>query len=145
MIIGIIGAIAVPRLSRGARGANLARTVNDLAVMNKALEHYAAEHGGAYPSAAKFVGPLMTGYSDAAGNHSDSPSTTYLFGPYLRAVPAAVAGKNPGSNVIGADPDSAAGWLYDPASGQVYLNRGVVRTGLQIQVPLTDKDLELIP
>lgn len=145
VIIGVIGAIAVPRLSRGARGAELSRTINDLAVMNKALDLYAAEHGGAYPTDAKFVPALLTTYSDAAGNDSPTATATHIYGPYIRAIPAAVAGKHPGSDVIGDDPDATCGWLYDASSGQVYLNRGAKQVGLQIQVPLTADDLRVLP
>ena len=46
VIIAIIGAIAIPKMSRGAAGANDAALSQDLAVLRSALDLYATENGG---------------------------------------------------------------------------------------------------
>lgn len=125
IILGIIAAIAVPRLSRGTEGTAEAALKQDLAVMQHAIDHYAGEHGGQYPDAARVVEQL-TGYTDAAGNVAPAKSRAapYVFGPYLREVPAAPLGPNRGTRAVTnpASPDAAAAWVYDPAGGTIGLN-----------------------
>ncbi len=122
VIIGVIGAIAIPRLSRGTEGANTSKLKQDLAVLNKAVELYAAEHGGEYPSATNVENQLLL-YTDKQGNTSATPTATHVFGPYLRKVPPAPAGEAPGSTVISAIDAGDVGWLYAPVRGRIYLNR----------------------
>ena len=124
IILGIIAAIAVPRLSRGSEGSADAALKQDLAVMQRALEHYAAEHGGRYPDAAN-VTKLLTGYTDADGavSPANARATPYVFGPYLREVPAAPMGANRGSRTLAAAAGPGVGWVYDAAKGTVALNK----------------------
>lgn len=123
VIIGIIGAIAIPRLSRGAEGAGEAKLTQDLAVLNKALELYAAEHGGEYPSEA--IGPAqLTQYTDAQGNVSATKTGVYQYGPYLRDAPPATGGARPGAKGMGTADAPGIGWLYNKAHGRIHLNRG---------------------
>ena len=125
VIIGIIGAIAIPRISRGAEGASESAFQQDLAVMNKAIDLYAAEHGGSFPDASQVMQQLLY-YTDARGDVSLTPTTTHVFGPYLRAIPPAPAGESPGSTVLSATDGPMVGWLYNPTYGRVYLNRETV-------------------
>lgn len=124
VIIGIIGAIAIPRLSRGAGGANASALKQDLLVMNKAIDLYAAEHGGAYPTMADFEGQMMT-YSNQTGDTQSTPSSTHTLGPYLRAIPPAPGGAHPGSRVVASGPGDGVGWIYHAGQGRVVLNRGM--------------------
>ena len=125
VIIGIIGAIAIPRLSRGADGANSAKLKQDLEVLNKALDLYAAEHAGQYPSLAN-IADQLTQYTDIDGNVSSTPTTTHIYGPYLRSIPPTSAGKHPGSTTIALIDGDGVGWLYRPGQARIYLNRGTV-------------------
>ncbi|XAL98862.1 prepilin-type N-terminal cleavage/methylation domain-containing protein [Phycisphaeraceae bacterium D3-23] len=125
VIIGIIGAIAIPRLSRGADGANHSKLKQDLAVMNKALDLYAAEHGGRFPDAAK-IANQFTQYTDLAGNTSATRDAAHSLGPYLRKVPPAPGGPNAGETGIAASHGAGVGWIYNATDGRIYLNRGVV-------------------
>src|SRR2546423_8160647 len=84
VIIAIIGAIAIPKMSRGAAGASDAALVQNLSVIRAALELYQTENGGAYPSQANVVAALTT-YSDGAGNLNPTKTSTFIYGPYLRA------------------------------------------------------------
>ena len=56
VIIGIIAAIAVPRISRGAKGATDSALKGDLTALRSAIDLYAAEHGGSFPTVAKSTG-----------------------------------------------------------------------------------------
>ena len=47
VIIAIIGAIAIPKMSRGATGAGDSATIQDLSVLRSASDLYNAEHPGA--------------------------------------------------------------------------------------------------
>src|SRR5262245_39613667 len=69
MIICMISSMAIPRLSRGATAAADVTLAGDLTVVRKAILYYAAEHNGAFPSAARFATNL-TQYSDASGQVS---------------------------------------------------------------------------
>jgi general secretion pathway protein G len=123
VIIGIISAIAIPRLSRGAEGADEAKLKQDLAVLNKALELYAAEHGGEYPS--EVTGPAqLTQYTDATGNVSSSKTGDFIYGPYLRDAPPATGGARPGAKGMGTADAPGIGWLYSKNHGRIHLNRG---------------------
>ena len=125
VIIGIISAIAIPRLSRGAEGADESKLKQDLAVLNKALEWYAAEHGGEYPSEAN--GPAqLTQFTDAAGNVSATKTGAYIYGPYLRDAPPATGGARPGAKGMGTADAPGIGWLYSKTHGRIHLNRGNV-------------------
>jgi general secretion pathway protein G len=114
VIIGIIAAIAVPRLSRGAAGASDSALAGDLKVLRTALDMYATEHGGTYPTQAQITAGVLTGYSDDSGTYSATKTTTAIYGPYLRAVPTLPVGANKGSTGVAAAAAAGVGWLYTP-------------------------------
>jgi prepilin-type N-terminal cleavage/methylation domain-containing protein len=122
VIIAIIAAVAIPRLSRGAGGASASAVKHDLTVLNKALDVYAAEHQGTLPDGAKVQQQLLL-YTDAQGNTSATRSSTHIYGPYLRRIPAAPAGQAVGSTTLSASDGDDVGWLYNPTHGRIYLNR----------------------
>ena len=117
VIIGIIAAIAIPKLSRGAAGASDSATAQDLAQMRSAIDLFASEHGGTYPSAtpATFVNQLTT-YTDIVGAASATKDATHIYGPYIKSIPALPVGTNKGlKTVTGTGPagTGAFGWYYD--------------------------------
>jgi prepilin-type N-terminal cleavage/methylation domain-containing protein len=130
VIIAIIGAIAIPKMSRGSAGANDSAVIQDLSVMRAALDLYATEHGGTYPSttAATLVSQLTT-YTDSSGNVSATKTTTCIYGPYLKAIPTLPVGTNKGLNTITTTGPAGTGtfgwyfdgttmWVNDPATDQ---------------------------
>jgi prepilin-type N-terminal cleavage/methylation domain-containing protein len=121
VVVGILAAVAIPRLSRGASGAGDAALSGDLAMLRTAIENYASDHNGAFPTAANFANQL-TKYTDSAGNSSATRTATAMYGTYLSAVPAApVGGRKGGTKVAAADgPD--VGWIYNEATGAVVVN-----------------------
>ncbi|MEM7624238.1 MAG: prepilin-type N-terminal cleavage/methylation domain-containing protein [Planctomycetota bacterium] len=129
VIVGLLAAIAIPRFSRGAAGATDSALAGDLAVLRNAIEMYAAEHGGTYPTVADFSDQLTT-YSDAAGNTNASKTAVFEFGPYLHAVPALKDGDAAGDDgILGVTgtpstetPAGNVGWLYDEDTGQIWAN-----------------------
>lgn len=128
VIIGIIAAIAIPRLSRGSAGAGDSAVSGDLAVLRSAIDLYATEHGGTYPSVASFT-TEMTEYSDSTGSVSLTKVGNAIYGPYLRSIPSLPVGANKGQTGV-ADATSAtqgaagSGWFYNATSGVINTNCG---------------------
>lgn len=123
VIIGIIGAIAIPRLSRGAEGASDSALAGDLAVLRNAIDLYATEHKGVYPAVDTFEAQL-TKYSDHNGATSDTKTGSYIYGPYIRKIPALKVGDEAGSNTAAAAAGIGVGWVYDEDQGTIVSNTG---------------------
>ena len=121
VLIGLIAAIAVPRMSRGSQGAADTVAVQSAAVLQKALDHYAAEHGGAYPAADQ-IAEQLTQFSDAQGRLSSQKKGPYEFGPYVGRVPPMPVGPNKGSVRISTKAAPGVAWVYDPADGNITAN-----------------------
>jgi prepilin-type N-terminal cleavage/methylation domain-containing protein len=119
VIIGIIAAIAIPRMSRGASGATQSSLEANIRVLQSAIDLYETEHA-AFPSGTAIADQLL-GYTDAAGNVSPTGQKTgeFVFGPYLRAIPANPSGVNKGLSGIGTADGPTIGWIYDPATGTI--------------------------
>jgi len=122
VIIAIIAAIAIPRLSRSSEGAADAATAQNVAVLQKAVDLYAAEHGN-YPDPDQ-VHDQLTLYTDSNGAVSKEKSPPFTFGPYVRKLPPLTTGPNKGSSDIGAKGKSGIAWIYDGTTGVVTVNTG---------------------
>ncbi len=122
VIIGIIAAIAVPRMSRGAAGAQDSALTGNLAVLRSAIDLYSTEHGGTYPAAATVVNQL-TLYSSDAGATNATKTGAFIYGPYVRAVPALpVNCPRKGAVGIAAADAAGIGWIYDETNGKIRSN-----------------------
>ena len=121
VIIGVIAAIAIPRMSRGAAGAADGTLKGDLAVLRKAIDFYATEHGGDLPTAAKIEEQFLQ-YSDGQGNTQAAQDTTHFYGPYLRALPALPVGSRKGNTHIAKNNGTGVGWIYDENTGEIHAN-----------------------
>jgi type II secretory pathway pseudopilin PulG len=133
LINGIIAAIAIPKMSKGAQGAADSALTGDLKEIRQAIDMYTNEHGGSYPAADK-IADQLTKYSNADGSMTaaakDTGTNQIVFGPYLRSIPplpvnSTVAGVNKGAatiGVTGATPANA--WVYESTGGTVTPNTG---------------------
>lgn len=122
VIIGIIGAIAIPRMSRGAGGASESALVANLSVLRNAIDLYATEHGGQFPTVANIQAQL-TQFTDDAGGTSSTKTTTHIYGPYLRAVPPMpIASAHKGDTGIAASDGAGVGWIYTESTGAISAN-----------------------
>lgn len=127
VIIGILAAIAIPRLSRGTAGASDAAVAGDLAALRNAIDLFAAEHGGKYPTLAA-IAEQLSGYTDHS--HTSDPVATrdaaHVYGPYLQKIPPLPVGANQGKTTFtGTLPGGTAadaGWYYNETTGQVRAN-----------------------
>jgi len=122
VILGIIGAIAVPRLSNAGRGAAQNALAANLSIVTKAVELYRAEHGGQVPTTSE----QLTMSSNAAGATNAVRSAAHPFGPYLYRMPELTMGTHKGKSDLtdagtpGSDTD--AGWWIDNTTGDVRAN-----------------------
>lgn len=141
VIIGVIAAIAVPRISTSYGRTAENALASDLVTMRKAIDMYAAEHnhalpgsqadgsGGAANSAAAFISQL-TKYSTPDGTVAASRDVQHQYGPYLRKIPVLPVGKNQQSTGIAIDTTSSPpvvtagteGWVYNPTTGEIIAN-----------------------
>jgi general secretion pathway protein G len=121
VIIGIIAAIAIPRMSRGAAGASDSALCGNLAVLRNAIDLYAAEHNGTYPVLAT-LGDQLTKYSDAAGATADTKDPNHPYGPYVRAIPPLPVGADKGKTSFVASYTAGNGWVYDAVNGKISAN-----------------------
>jgi general secretion pathway protein G len=121
VIIAIIGAIAIPRLSRGSAGAADSALVGNLRVLRSALDLYASEHGGTFPVVGT-VATQLTQYTDDTGATSATKTGNYIYGPYLRTIPALPVGAKKGQSGIAAATGASVGWIYDAANGTIRPN-----------------------
>jgi general secretion pathway protein G len=121
VIIAVIGAIAIPRLSRGSEGANDSALQSNWAALRKAIDLYAAEHSGAYPQLAR-ASQQLTSYTDELGEPSAVKDSTYVYGPYIRTIPAISSGPRAGQNGIGLLDGPTIGWIYLPGKGEIRPN-----------------------
>lgn len=130
-IIGVISAIAIPRISRTVEDAPEVAYAADLRLIEDAIERYATEHLGKYPTQALFVHQL-TKFTDIDGRVSFTKTSKHIFGPYLRSMPQIFIR----NNTSGADGNSVADSLAadevkitDPVSGKDLGWRFNTRTG----------------
>ncbi len=123
-IIAILAAIGIPRMSRGSKGAGDSALSGDLAVLRNAIDLYAAEHGGKFPTAADITDQL-TQYTDITGTTISATKTPpAIYGPYMRSIPPLPVGDNNrgyvGISVNPADPNT--GWVYTESGGTIRAN-----------------------
>jgi general secretion pathway protein G len=123
VIIAVIAAIAIPRLSRGSDAATEASATQNVAVLQKAVDLYAAEHGN-YPDPDK-VTDQLTLFSDSSGAVSQDKRAPFIFGPYVRKLPPLTTGPNKGNTKIGPKGTSGLAWIYDGSNGLVAANTGL--------------------
>ena len=121
VIVGIIAALAIPRMSRGAAGAAEGTLKGDLAVLRKAIDFYATEHGGDLPTAAKIEEQFLQ-YSDGQGNTQATQDATHFYGPYLRNLPTLPVGSRKGNTHIAASNGDGVGWIYNETTGEIHAN-----------------------
>ena len=133
VIIGMLAAMAIPRMSRGStQRAGAAALAADLTRLRGALDRYAAEHAFAYPGPEEAdVVAQLTLYTNVAGATASTRGSGYVFGPYLVSIPALQVGPNKGARRILIDnqsppqPDVSKtefGWVYNPSTGEIVPN-----------------------
>ncbi|MEE9404877.1 MAG: hypothetical protein V3V20_08285 [Algisphaera sp.] len=138
VMLGLVAAIAVPRLGKAASHDQTLSVRGDLATLRNAIELYAADHNGAYPALNTFALQL----TQTTNDHGQPAATGH--GPYLQAIPALSAGPHAGETAVcpppatlitsastqtasvqtqtHSTPATPAGWCYDALSGHLWPN-----------------------
>jgi prepilin-type N-terminal cleavage/methylation domain-containing protein len=149
IIIAILAAIAIPQFSNSSGDAQEAALDANLATMRSAIELYRVQHGNSYPTAKPAVGGTactgtgavpgtgaitteqafkeqMTTFSNKEGATCSIAATGFIYGPYMRAIPAEPI-KNSATVAVtaGALPAAAtdgSGWIYSNTTGALAMN-----------------------
>jgi general secretion pathway protein G len=128
VIIGIIAAITIPRMSRGSTGAADSSLAGNLAVLRNAIDLYATEHGGKFPSVGSF-NTQLTQFTDVSGTTSATKTATAIYGPYIHKVPPLLVGPSGYKNATtiidgssGTPGTSAGAWFYNATTGDIKPN-----------------------
>jgi len=146
VILGIIAAIAIPRISSGSKNAGEAALRGNLQTMRNAIDWYYGDHNNSFPgvktdgtNAAKSAEAFeaqLTQYSNAAGIVSAAKSAAFPFGPYLRnGLPKLTVDVNAGKGTVPAEittvdlprlivvaEGDGSGWAYNFQTGQFVAN-----------------------
>ena len=146
VILGILTLIALPLVGNASTSTGEAALRTNLASIRNAIELFANQHNGSFPSAVSdgtnaagteaAIVSHLTQYSNAAGAVSASKSATYPYGPYLKyGIPQVTAGPLKGStgvsvtnsaSALTADGSPTKGWKYSYVTGQLICNSTAV-------------------
>lgn len=121
VIIGIIAAIAIPRLSRGTTGDEESALIGDLRILREAIEYYKVEHRNSLPDKDN-IADQLTKYTSISGAVSDTRDTVHIYGPYIAGVPPLPIGERTGNTGIATKNGSGVGWIYKKNTGHLYAN-----------------------
>ena len=141
MILGILAAMAVPRLldvSGDATDKGLRQT---LSVIRDAIEMYAAENGGRLPGTAKesalnVVGQISKSAIESADPDENESTFKSDLRPYLRKFPPNPVGADDNKRdrvkivskgvPLSAAVDNNEGWIYDYTTGEFRANNNAL-------------------
>jgi len=135
MILGILAAIAIPKMSNAAQLARENSMKTDLQQLRTQLGVYKSQHAvyPGYPNGDSNATPTMAAiqdqllkFSSSSGATSTTRSALYQWGPYLDAMPTnAINSKSDWKILADSDaitPDDTTGWLYQPSTGIIKPN-----------------------
>jgi len=126
VVLGIIAAIAVLRMSRAAEGSADAALTRDLRTLRQAIELYRVEHDGLVPPGPN-VELALTGYSNREGTifgPTAAAPVGAIYGPYLQQAPPLPVGNRKGASAIATNSGDSVGWVYDADDGMIRANCG---------------------
>ncbi|MCA9139590.1 MAG: prepilin-type N-terminal cleavage/methylation domain-containing protein [Planctomycetales bacterium] len=112
LILGIIAAVAAPRMFDTAEQAEINTTRQQLAVLRNAIEMHRAQNG-TYPA----NGELVTAMSDMLNGPFPQPT----IGP-VRGLTGVYYDTTTTSAPVVPSPDGKSGWAYKPHNGSLKLN-----------------------
>lgn len=135
VIIGILAAIAVPKLSNASEVARENTLKDNLRLLRTAIGVYKTQHyvnpgypggDGTQTPTQQALSDQLLEYSDMNGNVSANQSAVYQYGPYLNQLPMNPINSNSNWKMLGPSddftPDGTTGWLYQPSTGVIKAN-----------------------
>ena len=134
IILGVLAAVAIPQFGASTKDAKISALKSNLASIRGAIELYAVQHDGDYPT--DVIENQMTQYTDVDGATSTSKTGAFVYGPYIKnglpkmpfatKLPSSVQ-TDTGTSTIGTidvgDPN-VGGWLYVTQTGEFIANDG---------------------
>jgi general secretion pathway protein G len=116
MIIGILAAVAAPKLISTSGAASDSAAKQSLGVIRDAIERYASDNAGALPTLALLTDPTFTG--------------KYLRGSFPKCPVGAKKGdatiKTSAVSPPVAEASPSTGWMYNPTTGEFIINSTAV-------------------
>ena len=98
ILLGILATVIIPQVSVSSDDAKRNTLKTNLANLRSVIELYYYQHGNAYPALAvpgtkpgdvstiaDAFAAQLTRYTDGSGNISNSGSSTYAYGPYVKS------------------------------------------------------------
>jgi prepilin-type N-terminal cleavage/methylation domain-containing protein len=136
-ILGILAAVIVPEYQDHAQLAKEAVAKDNLRILRNAIELYAAQHNGispGYPNGDTGQLPIMIVFINQLQmatniNHQFAATGTagYNLGPYVKPFPANPFNGKKSVTIATNDalktPTGMGGWLYDPQTRTIKLDR----------------------
>jgi len=126
IVLGIAGAIVVPRLSEAKSDIRSSSLKTSLKTIQAQISLYQIQHKNRLPTVEKLAEQLTVA-TDADGNAAPPGTPGYPFGPYLQSVPVNPYTRN---SSVGAGPPGTSDWFYDSTTGQFLPNDSLERREL---------------
>ena len=135
VVIGLLAALAIPRLSRGGAGAARATLRADLRRIRTAIERYSTDHDGQWPGADALSSTCwnqLTSRTDRSGSWT-APQITRVYGPYLHGKVGVPVGPNRGAHILLmttvtpladaiSEGQTGKGWVYNYLTAELIAN-----------------------
>jgi len=121
VIMAILAATIIPQFTDSTKDAKLSTVKFNLATLRAQIQLYRTQHTGLNPSATLVE---LTQTTDINGASGTGP--TFVYGPSLRQIPV-----NPYTNLntvtavasdLAAAPAGTGGWIYNPTTGNVWMD-----------------------
>jgi prepilin-type N-terminal cleavage/methylation domain-containing protein len=136
VILGILAAIAVPKLSNASLISRESTLKEDLRFLRTQIGVYATHHRDVFPGfppgnpagtpTADIFVQQLTGFTDDAGNLASDHSVQYKWGPYLTKMPENPVNGRATITILGPGDaftaDGTTGWFYQPSTGTIEPN-----------------------
>jgi prepilin-type N-terminal cleavage/methylation domain-containing protein len=143
VILGIIAAVAIPRITSGSRNASESALRANLKTLRTAIDSYYVEHHNTFPGvktnglstplrSAPLVISQLINISSARGIITGAAGEELSFGPYIRKrLPNLTVGPNAGTNgltvvnqatPLSTDLGTGSAWIFNLATGEIIPN-----------------------
>ena len=124
VIMAILAATIIPQFSDSTKDAKASSGKFNLHTLRAQIELYKAQHQGQAPAITANSLPQLTSKTDSAG--AIGTGATHIYGPYIQQFPVNpfndLSSVKPAAQVPPTSVVADAGWQYDQASGQIWLN-----------------------
>jgi general secretion pathway protein G len=126
IVVGIVGATAIPLLERASRQAKQSTLLQNLHTLRSQIELYKLEHRGEPPLLYQGTFPQLCRATNADGMPGE-PGSKFSYGPYLTGgVPVnPITGRSVvtlTSSFPPRTPSGNGGWLYHAKTGQIAID-----------------------